>query len=197
MSAPDLPPHLLAGDGPDEEAERVVSALARLFGVPPWRITDERTAEWVMAKLRAATREVDDAEVLAAEYRARIDDWLEDRTRRARATSAWATAHLERWLADLHAADPKTKSRKLPSGKVTSTEGRLEWTVADEAAAVRALADEEDLDGLVVTKLAGVRDLAAALMADEANGRAVTPSGTVVPGIVVRRKDRTYKATPS
>lgn len=197
MSAPDLPPHLVTGDGPDEEAEQVVAALAAIFGVPRWRPTTDREAEWLMAKLAAASSEIAESEAFAAEYRQRIDDWLADRTRRARATSAWAEAHLTRWLADLHAADPKTKSRKLPSGKVTSTEGRLEWTVADEAAAVRALADEEDLDGLVVTKLAGVRDLAAALMADEANGRAVTPSGTVVPGIVVRRKDRTYKATPS
>lgn len=197
MTTPDLPPHVLASDGVDEEAEAVVSALARLWGAPPWRITDDRTAEWVMAKLRAAAASIEASEAQAAEWRQRIDDWLADNTRRARATSAWAEAHLTRWLADLHAADEKVKSRKLPSGKVTSTEGRLEWVVEDEDAAVRALADEEDLDHLVKTSLAGVRDLGAALTVDEAAGRAVTPGGTVVPGITIRRKPRTYKASPT
>lgn len=198
MSAPDVPPHLYGAEGVDEEAERVVAALATIFGAPRWQITDDRTAEWVMSRLAAATAEVEAAEVEAAEYRQRIDEWLADRTRRARATAEWADAHLRRWWqGEVEASGEKVLSRKLPSGKVGSTAGRLEWQVLDEAAAVRALADEEDLDGLIVTKLAGVQALAKALVVDEAGGRAVTPGGTVVPGIVVVRKPRTYKATPA
>ncbi len=196
MSAPDLPPHLTAADGPDEEAERVVSALAAIWGAQRWRITDERSAEFVMAKLKAADAEIGDAEALAADYRARIDDWLADRTRRARATHEWADAHLTRWWQEEVEANPKTLSRKLPSGKVSSTAGRIDWQVVDEEAAIRALADE-GLDELVVTKLAGVQALGKALTVDEPNGRVVTADGGVVPGIVIVRKPRTYKATPS
>lgn len=196
MTAPDLPPHLVADDGPDPEAEAVVGALAALFGQPRWSIDSDRTAEWVMAKLRAAQGEVADAEALAAEYRQRIDDWLADRTRRARATSAWAEHHLTRWLADLHAADEKVKSRKLPSGKVTSTEGRVEWVVEDEDAALRWAADQ-GYDDLVATTLVGPQKLAARLTPHEPTGRALTEDGEVAAGITIRRKPRTYKASPS
>lgn len=192
----DLPPHLLAGDGPDPEAEAVVSALAQLFGAPRWSITNDREAEWCASKLRAAAGEIADAEQLAAEYRARIDRWLDERTRRARATAAWATAHLERWGRELHAADPKIKSRALPSGKVSSREGALEWRVVDEEAAIRILADE-GLDELVVSKVAGVTALKAALRPDEATQRAFTPDGTVVEGLEVVRRPRTWSVKPS
>lgn len=198
MTAPDLPPHLHGLEEPvvDEEAEAVVSAIARLWGAQPWRITDERTAEWVGSKLAGAAREVDEAEVLAAEYRARIDAWLEDRTRRARATSAWASAHLERWGRERHAADPKVLSFSLPSAKVSSRKGALDLVVVDEQAAIRTLADE-GLDDLVVSKLAGVAALKAALTLDETTGRAVTPDGTVVDGLAVNRKERTWTVKPA
>lgn len=197
MSAPDLPPHLRADDGPDPEAEAVVSALASLFGHPRWTITTEREAEWVMSKLAAASREIAETEQLAADYRQRIDEWLADRTRRARATSDWADAHLCRWWQrEVEASGGKVLSRKLPSGRVSSMAGRLEWQVVDEQAAITALS-HEGMDELVVTKLAGVQALAKALTADEPNGRAITPDGGVVPGLVVVRRPRTYKATPS
>lgn len=196
MSAPELPPHILASDGVDEEAEQVVSALAQIFGQPRWTITDDRTAEWVMAKLAAATAEISATAIMADEWRARIDQWEADETRRARATSEWAEAHLTRWLEQLHAADEKVKSRKLPSGKVTSTAGRLEWIVADEEA-VKRWAVDNDHDELVTTQLVGVQKLAQILQPNEAAGVAgLAESGEVVPGIVIRRKPRTYKATP-
>ena len=194
----ELPPHLFGGDGPDEEAERVVAALAGIWGVPRWRITDDRTAEWVMSKLRAAQAELDEAEAIAAEYRSRIADWLESRTRRAVGTRKWAEAHLTRYLEDLHAADPKVKSRPLPSGRISSTAGRFEWVVADEGMALAAVQAAGLQDELVVpAQLVGPQRLAQVLDVDEPNEAAVTKDGTIVAGLVVRRRPRTFTAKPS
>lgn len=191
-----LPPYL-EPDAVDEEAERVVSALAAVWGAPRWRVTDDRTAAWVMAKLAAATAELAEAEAAAEVYRSRIADWLEARTRKAVGTRKWAEFHLCSYMEDLHAADPKVKSRVLPDGKLASTAGRLEWQVVDPAAAVQALTDEGLAELVVPATVAGVQKLAATLKPDEETGVVRTPDGTTVPGLVVARKPRTYRATPS
>lgn len=188
-------PHLLPEDGPDEEAEHVIRILANLYGSQPWRISDEKQAEWCMSKARFAAAEIAQAEVLAKEYRDRIDAWLADRTRRARATSDWARAHLERWGRERFEADPKAKTLVLPSGKVASTAGRLEWVVEDEALAIR-WATDVGLDDLVESKLVGVQKLSKALVADEARGIAGTPEGEMAQGITIRRRERTWRVTP-
>lgn len=190
-----LPPYL-EPDAVDEEAERVVSALMRIGGRPPWSISNDREAAWVMGKLAAASREINEAEALAAEYRERIATWLYDRTRGAMSTRSWAEALLCRYLEDLHAADPKVKSRRLPDGRISSTEGRVQWEVVDEDAAIKALTDA-GLGELVVTSVAGPQALAKLLLADQDKGRAITADGIVVDGIVVGRRPRTYKATPA
>lgn len=190
------PPHLWGADeAVDELAERVVSALARAWGAPPWSVSNDREAEWLMSKLAAASSEVAHAEVEAALYRQRIDAWLEARTRQARQTIAWSEAHLCHYLADKHAADPKVKSLPLPSGKVTSREGSLEWRVTDPSVFV-PFVRSVGLAGLVKEEPAGMRELSKALTAVEGQGCAVTPDGERVPGVTVERRPRTFKAQP-
>lgn len=197
MGAPDLPPYIADTDGPDEEAERVIASLSVLFGHQRWRPTTDREAAFVMAKLAAATREINAAEAQADEWRERIGSWLYDTTRRATATRSWAEALLCRYLEDRNAADPKVKSIPLPDGKITSTAGRIEWVVADPDAVLEAAATDPDLSELVVpASVAGPQTLAKLLTARESEGDAVTADGTIVPGITVRRRARTYKATP-
>lgn len=191
-----LPPYL-EPDGVDEEAERVVSALAAVWGAPRWRVTDDRTAAWVMGKLAAAQAELDEAEAQAEEYRSRIADWLEARTRKAVGTRKWAESHLTRYLEDLNDADPKVKSRVLPDGKITSTAGRLEWVVIDEDVALEVVTDAGLTDLVVPARLAGPQMLAKVLDVREDLEAAVTPDGHLVAGIVVRRRPRTFKATPA
>lgn len=100
-----------------------------------WRIDGDRTAAWAMAKLAAATDELQAAGELATEYHRQIDQWLDERSRRARATAAYMEAQLcDYGLRVREASGDSIKSVPLPHGRIKTTGSGAKATVADEPA---------------------------------------------------------------
>src|SRR4051794_38360526 len=80
-----------------------------------WRITDERSAEWVMRKLARFRDRMDEQRKLKAEYQAQLDEWWGDATRSLASDINWAEGLLIDWAMSLREADPESKSQVLPS----------------------------------------------------------------------------------
>ena len=181
-------PHLFGAEEVfDEEAERILSALAAVFGTPRWRVDGVRSAEWIANKWRHAAEAVAEAEALAAEYHDRIDRWLEEATRADRRTIEWATAHLTDWLRREHEADEKVKSRKLPSATIASTAGRERWEVFEEAFVAWARTNRPDLLRAIPQTVATLKQ---ALTVKD--GKAITEDGETADGVAVITGERTY-----
>jgi hypothetical protein len=85
-----------------------------------WRITDERSAEWVMRKLARARERMAEQAALRVEYLEQLEEWWNDATRSLRGDIEWATDLLSGWAMTLRDADPDEKTQVLPSGRVST-----------------------------------------------------------------------------
>jgi len=190
---PELPPHLRAGDGPDPEAEAVISALARVFGRQPWRIGGEREAEWCANRWAAAKATIDAIDAHADEYAQRIEEWRKARTAEAERTVAWASAHLTRWLEREHEADPKVLSRKLPSATVASKAGGERWEIHPDLFIPWALVNGRT-DLLKITP--ALNEAKKAL--ERKDDQAIDPdTSELIPGVIVEDSPRSFRVDPA
>jgi len=85
-----------------------------------WRITDERSAEWVMRKLAHVREQLTRQAVLRDEYRQQLEDWWQDATRSLFHDVEWAEGLLIAWAMERRDEDPDAKSIILPSGRVST-----------------------------------------------------------------------------
>lgn len=99
-----------------------------------WRIEHDDVAEWAMrklVKLRVAQETIDGQ---AAVWIDKIQAWRDDmvRTDRVADRIAFFEAHLTDYARRLREADPKRKTFKYPSGKVTTTSYEPKASVVNE-----------------------------------------------------------------
>lgn len=166
-----------------------------------WQIDGRRTAEWALAKVRAAHQGYADATAPAREaidiLQARIDELSEFIAREGEQrdhTVGFFTGHLTAWLRRLRrkdlddgiAPDKATKSMKLAGGTVASRAGqdRVDVTDAIELCEWADSTEGEDF-AMWVPKV------------DQRKLRAyITESGEVPPGVTVipaSEDDRSYR----
>lgn len=164
-------------------------------------ITDTSTADWALRKVRQAQEAIAAAEAEAAEWRERIDAWVEARTRSHRDTAQFMEGLLTAWhrsLFDEAVAEglperewPKTIA--LPSGKLTSSAGAESLVVDEPHVLIGWLSRAKRADLLKVDVRVG--DVKAAF--GHADGRLVTEDGEIVPACRLQRGDRSFKVKPS
>jgi hypothetical protein len=97
-----------------------------------WSIADDRGAEWAMRRYALLAAEIAEAESMAKEWKAQVDAWLAGRKRPLERRLSFFESHLKAYLLRLRAEDPAQKSRKLPSGNLTSRLVPAGTEVADE-----------------------------------------------------------------
>lgn len=174
-------------------ADELQDALAETYEAPPvgseeaeqWRITSDGMASWAARKVRQARAEIDRLTAQADEERARIEDWLNDRTYGLRRQVEFFTEHLSGYYSQLHADNPdlpktypvlgaKLGRRKNPDRvEVTDEEAFISWAMAN---------GRRDLLNVSPAKKA-LRSLDW-LITEEGREFAVTEEGEKVPGVV-------------
>lgn len=100
-----------------------------------WTVTDDRSAEWAMRHVVAATAEIERLRDQADNWEARIHQWFTHRANPLLAKVAFMEAHLERHAIALRAADPKRKTLVLPSGAVRTTSSAPKVVISNAGAA--------------------------------------------------------------
>lgn len=132
--------------------------LASLTRVARWRVEDDGGAEWAARKLAAVKAEQDEAEELAAQWRAEIDRWLTERRRPLAKRYGFFEGLLLDYLRRRMEADPKLRTITLPSATLKGSVAKPKVGLAEEEAALEALiawADEhldaDDLAAVVKT----------------------------------------------
>lgn len=103
----------------------------------PWRVTSTGAAEWAMRKLADAAAEAAQVEELHAELTARYDAWRDEQLDRLNRRRAYFDTLLQIYALELReATGGKTKSVKLPSGKITTTHTSASVELVDKAATI-------------------------------------------------------------
>lgn len=128
------------------------SASEHLRSTLRWRVTDDPDAEWAMRKLAAVERERDDVREQAQLWRDEISRWERERCRPLDARAAFFEGALIDYLRELRDADPAVKSRKLPSGTISSRSSGAKVVIADADAVIawaEATLDGDDLAAVV------------------------------------------------
>lgn len=105
--------------------EQEVTVVAR------WAIGDLSGAQWAAARWAQADAEVEAAKAQYQEWKARLDEWLADATRRAQRTAAFFAGHLERYALDERERTGKATLR-LPSATVGTTHHAAKAAVGKE-----------------------------------------------------------------
>jgi phage host-nuclease inhibitor protein Gam len=135
----------------DDELERDFDAFFAdeiTFGddgesVEPPTNVDQANA--MLRRLSSTQREIDRVLTFAAEQRAKIETWAEDRTAGARREIDRLNRALEGWMRGVHEAEPRRKSVNLPFGTVKLTSHRqLPKVIGGEAFELWALANKRD-----------------------------------------------------
>jgi phage host-nuclease inhibitor protein Gam len=85
-----------------------------------WRIEGDRQAEWCLRKLAAIEAEGDAIAEQAEQWVLEIQRWADERQKPLNSDHAFFESKLTEWLRTLREADPKVKSKTLPSGTVSS-----------------------------------------------------------------------------
>lgn len=202
-------PHLMAlgFNSPDGRlsADEVVDAFVyhdgqETGGPPRWRIESADVAEWAMAKLAEARRELDATHRQRASYAERIDQWFRRSTTEAARTAAFFEAHLILWaLTERSTSGGATKTAKLPSGEVrtrkpgpwkpsiTDPAGLLEWAIAQRDRGRGGLVRSQ----LVLDVLASaVAEVAVCVAADDDTMVVVDQAtGERIPGVIAKRTE--------
>lgn len=125
---------------PDAETEIVCALVA---GVPipdehaAWQITGTGSAEWAMHRYAELAARIGAAETQAADWRARIAEWLADTTRADRAFASFLQGHLEAY--GIAQRRPKATVTKLPSGEITTRHTQARPVIANDEAVVEWL----------------------------------------------------------
>lgn len=103
----------------DELAER-----AELDEGAPWRITDDSTADWAVAKIAAAREELARIEALASEQFDRIQSKVEEAKKRCESATGFLTSKLAEYFETVPHKETKTKhSYRLLSGTLAKKIG--------------------------------------------------------------------------
>lgn len=149
MSDP-IPPQVLMHAPPltDDELEAVYAADGTPDEAVPepvkrgrtWEPETQQEAEWCLAKVAAASNEMDSIAEQAAEWHQQIETWAHDASRGARSTAGFFRSKLEGYLRRRYDADPKLRTVKLPSGTLRVTVPKTGTVVVvDEEALLRWL----------------------------------------------------------
>jgi hypothetical protein len=131
----------LAEDEPDEDGQPSITA-------PP----DEELADKLLYKTRRLHEEQATFERIAANRKAEIDAWLEDRTRGTRNEVARIRQSLDLFMWRWHRANPrKGKTLKLPNGHLKLVKRRPKMVYEDPYAAAAFLESHDRKDLLTYT----------------------------------------------
>lgn len=155
LNVEDVDPDLLVAEEGDAYAARhLVPAAVRRF-----RIEDDGTAAWAMAKVAdidVALAELTDS---ADGYRRRIALWFDRAAKPLKGRRLLLEGHLKDYARRERERDPKRKTVTLPTGKVSSRSSQPAVKVADEAEVIgwaKAHLEGDDLE-LVVKVVESVR----------------------------------------
>lgn len=145
MPNPPIHPTLTGDPMPEDEVAAIyqhaeaVAVAAAADGIPDrtahpppdlsWQVVDLGRAEWAMARYGEVTARIIEAREQAAEWHARVDDWLAERTRGDAAFATYLGSLLEQYA--LAARAPKRATLTLPSGKVPTREVPAKATIVD------------------------------------------------------------------
>jgi hypothetical protein len=181
-------------EAPDIDVDELVSMQEHGFEPhEPWRCDSTGEAEWCLSHVAAIDAELETIHAQRVEWQARLNDWEADAIRAPMGRRLFFVGALQDYARRLREADPKAKSLKLPSGTVTSR-SRPEQVVVTDEAAVIAWAKESGLDVVQVKESIRLRDLRSAV--DIHEGKAISPNGEVLPGVVVEGATVTFTVTP-
>lgn len=145
-----------------------------------WQITGTETAAWAMGKVAAAHADLDELKRQAAEWKQRVDEWLEHESAPLVRRIEFFSGHLERYALDVREADPKKKSLVLPSGVVKTRVSNPRVEVVDDEAFVEWAAVNAPDAVRVVRK-----PLVSALAWEDRDGVPVADGGEIIPGLAV------------
>lgn len=185
-----------------QDPPEVVDAV---MAVHTWQVTDDEVAEWAMRKLAGAEDRVARYEAMAAAWRARVDEWLDQVTRADRRTAAWFGGHLLAYMVRERERDADRKSIALPSGALSSTkpakpkvsvvddELAARWAKANLAPEVVAAVVKEETTWKVY---AGIGQHVRTVDNGDGTWSAVDADGKPVPGVVVEPPAIKPKVTP-
>lgn len=108
--------------------------VADLFAAPPPAV--EREADMLLRRRARTVAELARIEALAAAERARIDEWVDDRSYGPRRLADHLDSQLEAYARAVWRDNPKRMTHKLPHGTLRLTAGRASVIVDDEAALI-------------------------------------------------------------
>lgn len=163
---PDLPDDI--DEMPEEQRER-------------FRVNDDSAAVWAMRKLAAIQAKQRELTRIADREVQRITEWIEAETKPLERRAAF----FEGLLVDYgrrQRMDEGRKSINLPHGKITTRAGADKWHIAADQTLEWLKAN--GMESLIRVK----EEPALSLIKDAmqvSEGRAIAPTGEVVPGIVI------------
>ena len=166
----------------DLDLERDLNNHLRNQKSEPFRVKDEKTADWALRKIREHEAHVAQVEEFAEAQVDEILAWAESATKSARDSIQYLSGLLEAYHRQLFAANPTLKTIKLPAGEIQLRQQQpqfnrdndrlLAWLKAHRPEFVRV---EEAPDWANVKRTFAVH-----------NGRLVDPdTGEVVDGVDV------------
>lgn len=163
---------------------------------------DPERAEWAMAQLAHARDHIKEQAQLAEAYHRRIEAWYARATRTAMAATRFFDGYLCDMLRKANAADDKVKSITLPSGTIRSRGpspgNELVADFTDQAKFIDWAKDNR-ADMLRTKHEALISVVRDNVYVTEQGIVAMTNDGEMVsdvPGLMVRRVERTFSAEP-
>lgn len=102
----------------DLDLERDLNNHLRNQKSEPFRVKDEKTADWALRKIREHEAHVAQVEEFAEAQVDEILAWAESATKSARDSIQYLSGLLEAYHRQLFAANPTLKTIKLPAGEI-------------------------------------------------------------------------------
>lgn len=155
-----------------------------------WKITSDSEATWAMRKLSVVMNQINTNESIAKKEKERIDAWLEESNKSLNTKGQFFIDHLTAYAHEQREKfDRKTIS--TPYGKVTSRQLKEKFEIDKEKFIAWSL---DNFDNSYLLRIKHEPDMEMIKKDLKVEGNvAVTSDGEVVPGVIVKPSEVSYK----
>ncbi|HSH52363.1 MAG TPA: host-nuclease inhibitor Gam family protein [Bacteroidales bacterium] len=152
-----------------------------------FKVTDESSANWALRKIAQHQKQMEQNNLVAEEEIYKIETWNKQVNNEAQQSIDYFQSLLAEYAAEKRKENPKMKTIKLPSGKLTFRKQQPRWNFDDEKAALKSLKENDAADLIKVTEKPKLAEIKKAFIVKE--GKVVNPdTGQIVEGITVENQ---------